>query len=119
MNIVNVDMVVTPMSLNPIRGFVELRFIDTDGKTRIKVRGITIKEKSFGLCVDFPAYSGQKEIGKTPERQKREYYKSFLFDDPSEYHQFQNAILKEYGRVTKSVATTNRNENVDPSEIPF
>ena len=92
--ITNIKIGITPRVVKSIVGFVDLEIIDKDNKIIFKVRGYTIKVRSFGdnppiFVVDAPAF-----------RSGFRFKKSFIVEDKSLWFKLEKEILNEFNELT-------------------
>lgn len=109
MNIQHIRVEINTSAVGKVKAYVTLHFIDENEVTRIILRGVTIKEKSYGVAVDFPGYATSS--GK--------YRKPFLIQDKKEYWSVVQAVIDEYNSKTGEKIQLPPNEHVDPEDIPI
>lgn len=91
-----IEIIITPYKHKIIQAFVELQFLDKNNMCLQKVRGTTIKLKSFkenetaNLTVDFPAF---------PSGNKGKYYKAYILEDKTVYRKLSTAIIQEFMKI--------------------
>lgn len=106
---------VTPITrpIKDIVGFVEIEIEDNQGKVAFKVRGYTIKVKSFKssptFIVNAPAYKSGFS-----------YKTSFIIESKELWHEVEKIILREFQEINGGFSPQdylNSDEDVSPDEI--
>lgn len=102
--------VIPAVRSDSIKAFVEWVFGSNVGE--IKIRGGTIRLKSFG--------SSKQVLSYEPPAYGRKYQKTIFIDNKELYKKLCDYTIKKYCDITgEIVAGVEMNEDVDPDEIPI
>lgn len=115
-NIQNVIINVTPAKkrIGEIVGFAELQLTDENDIVLFKVRGYTIRVKTFKerptFVVSAPAYKSGFN-----------YKQSFIVEDKEFWYKVSKAIISEFSELTGGLNPGDfmSEVHVDPDDIPF